>query len=636
MSRFFLAFLLLSTISASLAAQPTEIAVSDESDAAYRFAVAQSLAKEGSYREALRAFAEVVELVPEEPYVRLEYAEFLSRLSRWRDAAEQANAARELAPDNVGILRLAGRVELNLAESDPAAMERARAAFETVVELEPGDRESALSLGQIYLSQGRAKDAADVFAGLLERYSGDRTAISFLIDALQRANDPARLEVALTEFLERDPEFLRGRLILSRLLSERGDHSGAAKTLGEAAGEEGQSVEIRRQLAFELYSSGETLEALKVVEEVLEEEPAHYQTRYMKAMIYTELRRDVDAEVVVAELVEEQPDNIQMQMALAQLRERQGKGKEAAAGLARAASVLDERGRPREARSVRLELASVGARASDWQTVLVATRHLLGPDSEVKSEARLLRSEALHRLNRSDEALEVLADVDPESPVASRMLAKQAEILFGLGRDSEAETRLAELTASGEPSELLLAAEVYQRLERHRQAIPVLLQAREGIPDSLQVLFWLGAAYERTGQLPEAEGEFRRLLTLDPEFAPALNYLGYMWTEQGQNLNEALEMVNRAVELEPDNGAYIDSLGWAYFQLGRYNEARDHLERAAELIPDDAVIVEHLGDLHQAVGDLDRAREYYRRAADLDGENLEQVRRKLDELDGNL
>jgi tetratricopeptide (TPR) repeat protein len=636
MSRFSLAILLVLLTTGSLAAQPSSEPDSDESHAAFRFAVAQSLAKEGSYREALKVFGEVVELVPDEPYVRLEYAEFLSRLSRWRDAAEQANAARQLAPDNVNILRLVGRIELNLAENDGAALERAREAFETVNEIEPGDRESALSLGQIYLSQGRASAAADVFEALLQLYSGDRTAASFLIDALQRADDQERLEAVLEDYLERDPDFLRGRLLLSRLQSDRGDHAAAAATLAAAESEGGQSVEVQRQLAFELYRSGETERALEVVDRALALDSDHSQTRYLEAMIYTDLRRLDAAEGVVAELVDEQPGNLQMHLALAQLRERQGKSKEAAAGLAKAASALDELGQTRDAQNARLELASMGARSSDWQTVLVATRHLLDPESEVRGEARLLRSEALHQLERSDEALAVLAEVESESTQYGPAKAKQAEILFGLGRENEAESRISELTASGEPNRLLLAAEVYQRLERHGEAIPVLLQARDDIPDSLQVLYWLGAAYERTGQLSEAEVEFRRLLALDPEFAPALNYLGYMWAEQGQNLHEALELVNRAVELDPDNGAYVDSLGWAYFQLGRYNEARDHLERAAELIPDDAVIVEHLGDLHHAVGDLARAREYYRRAAALDGENLEQVRRKLDELDGNL
>jgi tetratricopeptide (TPR) repeat protein len=612
------------------------LAASPKAEAAFQFAVAQTLAQEGSYRQALKAFEDVVLLIPDEPYVRLEFAEFLARLSRWHDAAEQADIALQLAPDNVSVLRLVGRIELNRSESDAAAMDRARQAFERVIELEPEDRETVLSLGQIYLSLGRASDAADLFAGLNERGAGDRTAISFLIEALQRSNREAELEDFLVSYLEHDSEFLKVRLLLSRLQSDRGDHQAAATTLGNVSGEDGESLDIQRQLALELYRSGDSERALEVVDSILEGSPDEPQVRYLQAMILMDLLRLPEAEAVVAKLADEQPENLQFHLALSQLRERQGRSGEAAAGLAKAAVILEERGHPRQAETARLELAGVGVRAGDWQTVVVATRQLLDSDNELGAEARLLRGEALHRLDRTDEALAVLAEIDRDSPLGARAAAKQAEILFSESREAEAEVQISALTKDGDQESLLLAAEVYQRAERHGEAIPVLLRARKGLPDSLQVLFWLGAAYERTGQLPKAEDEFRRLLSLDPEFAPALNYLGYMWTEQGQNLQEALELVNRAVELEPDNGAYLDSLGWAYYQLGRYGEARDNLERAAELIPDDAVIVEHLGDLHQAVGELDEAREYYLRAVDLDGDNLEEVRRKLQDLDGSL
>ena len=122
------------------------------------------------------------------------------------------------------------------------------------------------------------------------------------------------------------------------------------------------------------------------------------------------------------------------------------------------------------------------------------------------------------------------------------------------------------------------------------------------------------------------------MLALDGDFAPALNYLGYMWAEQGENLDEALIMVQRAVSLEPNNGAYLDSLGWAYFRIGRYDSAREHLERAADLVGDDAVVFEHLGDLYLASGDPGQAEIAYRKALELGGENRSEVQRKLIEL----
>ena len=205
-----------------------------------------------------------------------------------------------------------------------------------------------------------------------------------------------------------------------------------------------------------------------------------------------------------------------------------------------------------------------------------------------------------------------------------------------LERPEDAERRLRSLAESDEPEILMLAAGVYQRQQLFASSVPVLRKILAQEPDSLQGLFWLGAALERSGEWIEAETRFRQVLELEPDFAPALNYLGYMWADKGENLREAVELVLRAVSLEPENGAYVDSLGWAYFQLGRYEEARGHLERASELVPDDAVIYEHLGDLFLAVGDPEGAKERYEHAVSLEGENLDKVRQKLQELTDSL
>ncbi|MEO1368758.1 MAG: tetratricopeptide repeat protein, partial [Acidobacteriota bacterium] len=96
-------------------------------------------------------------------------------------------------------------------------------------------------------------------------------------------------------------------------------------------------------------------------------------------------------------------------------------------------------------------------------------------------------------------------------------------------------------------------------------------------------------------------------------------YLGYTWAERGENLDEALGLIQRAVAADPDNGAYVDSLGWVYYQLGRFHEARPHLEWAARLEPDDATVHEHLGDLYAALGERELSRAAYRRALEILG-----------------
>ena len=107
-----------------------------------------------------------------------------------------------------------------------------------------------------------------------------------------------------------------------------------------------------------------------------------------------------------------------------------------------------------------------------------------------------------------------------------------------------------------------------------------------------------GIALERSQQWPRAETDLRRALELEPEQPLVLNYLGYSWIDQGQHLDQALKMVERAVALRPNDGYVVDSLGWAHYRLGNYAEATHNLERAIELVPEDPTINDHLGDAY--------------------------------------
>ena len=108
----------------------------------------------------------------------------------------------------------------------------------------------------------------------------------------------------------------------------------------------------------------------------------------------------------------------------------------------------------------------------------------------------------------------------------------------------------------------------------------------------------LGMCYEQINQVEKAETAFLRALELNPNDSGALNYLGYWWADEGRNLDEAIELIKRAVELKPDNGYYADSLGWIYFKIGEINNAVIWLEHAILLAPNDPVIHEHLGDVY--------------------------------------
>lgn len=145
------------------------------------------------------------------------------------------------------------------------------------------------------------------------------------------------------------------------------------------------------------------------------------------------------------------------------------------------------------------------------------------------------------------------------------------------------------------------------------------------------MLYFRGICYERSKQWPKAEADFKHALKLRPEQPLVLNYLGYSWIEKGLNLKEALKMIERAVELRPNDGYIVDSLGWAHYKLANFEEATKYLERAVELKPQDPVINDHLGDAYWRVGRKLEARFQWQRARDNKPEPdvLEIVMKKL-------
>ena len=132
---------------------------------------------------------------------------------------------------------------------------------------------------------------------------------------------------------------------------------------------------------------------------------------------------------------------------------------------------------------------------------------------------------------------------------------------------------------------------------------------------------------------------FRKVLAGDPQNATALNYLGYMLADRGVKLDEALGMIKKAVDLDPANGAYLDSLGWAYFKLGKYESAEDTLIKASQRIGTDPTVQDHLGDLYQKTGRLKLAAAHWERAisewnktvaAEVDQNDVARVQKKLE------
>lgn len=566
-------------------------------DAPFHFALGKILLEEGEYLEAEENFRLAVAGAPDDPYLRLEHAGYLLNAGDSDGAVAEIEVAQSLAPDDTLVLKTGGRLLLQAARDNETAFGGARRVFERLRDIEPGDEEIMSTLGRIYLGEQRYGEAAEVFREALAFWPQNRSLHGSLIDALLRDGVPGEARKAIETFLEIEPASIRARLTLFDLRRGEGDAAGAVEMLRRTPRESSGNSELLRRLAVVLYEGGAYREALHWLDRSLqmgdssvEKDP---QDAFLRSLILSAEGRSEEAMREIEALLEAHPERLDaLQLLVRHLF--------TAARWQEAADLMEAR---------------LGAE--------------LGPE---EAEVALLHADALRELGRADEALDWLARVAVLPELRERALAKQAGALLALARESEADEVLLELTSGGDLEALLLAAEVCQREESYERSLPYLEKIVAEDDSALQALFWLGAAYERTGRKAAAATKFRRFLEQEPDSPAVLNYLGYMWAEDGVNLDEALNLVERAVALDPENGAYIDSLGWAHFQLGDYDEARRHLEHAARLVDEDAVVLEHLGDVYEALGRREEALELYRRALGLDGENAPRVEDKLREL----
>jgi Flp pilus assembly protein TadD len=199
------------------------------------------------------------------------------------------------------------------------------------------------------------------------------------------------------------------------------------------------------------------------------------------------------------------------------------------------------------------------------------------------------------------------------------------------------------LKGASEDREVYVAlAQMYSRLKRWTEAEQALDKADQlstKSEDKEYVEFLRASTYERQKKYDQAEEGFRKVLAGNPQSAMTLNYLGYMLADRGVKLEEALTLIKKAVEFDPANSAYLDSLGWVYFKLGRYDLAEDNLAKASQHMGADPTVQQHLGDLYQKTGRLKLAVTHWERAlqewnktvaAEVDTDDVTKVQRELE------
>jgi tetratricopeptide (TPR) repeat protein len=224
------------------------------------------------------------------------------------------------------------------------------------------------------------------------------------------------------------------------------------------------------------------------------------------------------------------------------------------------------------------------------------------------------------KMEQRDRAVEAMRAAAAKFPDLPHLKYNLGRVLVRARRNTEALAAFAEAKADAQASnETMLDAEFY---------------------------YSYGGAAEQAGLMDQAADLLKQSLQLDPDFHPAMNHLGYMWVDRGENLEEAGSLIKRANELERDNGAYLDSLGWYYFMKGEFELALKELLRAAEVIPaqsdnkqGDPVVFDHIADTYAKLGRTREALDYWNKAVTLgidDPKLAERVREKIQDAKQKL
>jgi len=253
--------------------------------------------------------------------------------------------------------------------------------------------------------------------------------------------------------------------------------------------------------------------------------------------------------------------------------------------------------------------------------------------------AQLLLADVLSTQNKPEASLAVLAEIPPSSPYSWSARLRVAANLEMLNRTDEAITQLKGMSAEA-PSRAGAAMQLGDLLrakKRFAEAVEAYDEAMRrlsaaGIPERWSLFYSRGIALERSGQWKPSEADLLHALELKPDQPLVLNYLGYSWIDRGENLDRGLKMIEKAVELRPEDGYIVDSLGWAHYRLGDYSSAVQYLEKAIELVPEDPTINDHLGDAYWQSGRATEARFQWRRALQFGPEanEIKPIEAKLD------
>jgi tetratricopeptide (TPR) repeat protein len=432
--------------------------------------------------------------------------------------------------------------------------------------------------------------------------------------------------IALQAAAALDSERVEYARTLARAADSEGRLDLAVRNYRRVVFLEPEDVESWFQLAAGEARLGHYGAADTALAEVLDQNPMRPGAFLLQALIHENLGRLDEAMENYRRHLAAHPSDLATRRRALNLLAREKRWDEA---LREARQLVALRPEDREYGEIEADLAFSAGKTGDAEKVFKRMRKQWPDDPDVMSA--IVSLQARHgRGNQAVEEAERWLAKKPDDPMRL-MVAARARTLNKQPDQALAHLQRAVSVAPDSLAPRAMLARFYEHQKRGADAERVWTEAAKRFPGHNGVAFDLAACRERLGDIDGAEAAVRDVLRREPDNPTALNFLGYLWADHNKNLEEAVDMIARAIAQAPDNGAFVDSLGWAYYRLGRLNEARVQLERAARLTQGDAIVLEHLGDVYNALQMKELAKEQYRLSLAGDPQNA-RVKAKLDGL----
>jgi tetratricopeptide (TPR) repeat protein len=606
---------------------------------------ARTAVADGQYREALELYRQVIARMPEDAVVRFEYAQLLRDLNVQDEAIKQAREAVRIDPNMAEAHRLLGSLELAGGEKDPARLDRGIEELKIARRLAPNDVATAAALARALLARGRAAEAAQLLDELPETRM-QPALLRMAAEARAKSGRSRESEELYKQLLENDPNDREITAALIDLYEEDDRYDEALKLLAELQAKDPENPAIEERITLDLARAGRFDQAEKRARDLATRRPENRDIRRLLAQVLFEKGDVAGGEKILRDLLKADPQDEASRRALAGelLRERR---------FTDAKVLFDDSAKRAGADPKASEQRVWIAREQGYMAFLrkdyATAKKFLEPlalsppppsenapkgtsssDRAVDGRAMRLLLAAARDAEDYGYALGKAKAAAAAEPRNFEWESDVAEFQYRTGDKAAAATTLAPMAASPELERVMAAADALARVKDYAGAAKIARDAAQRFPESTDVLFRLASSLERAGSPAEAETIFLKLLEKKPNDAATLNYLGYMWADKNVHLDKAREFLEKAVAREPRNGAYRDSLGWAYFRLGNLDAAEKNLREASRRDPDDPTIEEHLGDLAERQGRVEIAMRHWERSLTLKPDEPEKVRAKLE------